>query len=229
MSKVAHYGRNVLGKDYAVGDIHGQLNALTKLLKRVNFDTSKDRLFNPGDFFDRGPDPFGILDLMKRPWFKGSLGNHELALIHIARRLPDWERLARSPGRAWFVALEQDKQLEIAEYLETLPFAMDVETPDGKVGFVHALTYLDWDKTVESLHNPSPGALLLHLQSRERFKSNDHRLVANVRAVIVGHMVQPFPTWRGNTLYLDTGAGSDRVLTMVELGSLCTFYSRDTK
>jgi len=231
---VVCYPRNTVGRSFAVGDIHGNPKTLVKLLKKVNFNTATDYLYSPGDFFDRGPDSVGMMEYIFAPWFRGSLGNHELALIHIAYRLPDWENLARSKGRAWFVALSQEQQLIIAEALATLPYAMEVETEDGPVGFVHAMSFLDWDSTKECLNNPGPLALRTLLGDRERSRNNDSRPVKGLRALIVGHQSHTHPTWRGNTLYLDTGCGSHSkrithpTLTLVELESLSTFYSRET-
>lgn len=234
MPGVLRFARNTKGSDYAIGDPHSHTPTLIKLLKKVSFNTSKDRLFCPGDFLDRGPDPDGMLALTKQPWFKVSAGNHETALIDIAYRTCYWEKLSKSLGRQWFVQRTHSEQMAIAQYLETLPYAMEVETEQGLVGLVHAMTYLDWNESVRRLNTSIPTALNTLLGSRERKKNNDCRPVQNVRAVIVGHMVHPEPTWRGNTLYLDTGAGSTRehahkTLTMVRLDDLSTFYSRDTR
>jgi len=217
-----------------VGDIHGHPKTLIKLLRKVNFNTATDFVYSPGDFFDRGPDSEGMMEYLFEPWFRGSLGNHEMALIHIAHRLPNWERLAQSKGRAWFMAKSHEVQLAIATALATLPYAMEVQTEDGPVGFVHAMSFLDWSMTKERLENPSPLAIHMLLGERERSKHNDHRPVKGLRALIVGHAAHNEPTWRGNTLYLDTGCGSmspknhSRMLTIVELESLSTFHSRPT-
>lgn len=231
---VAYYPRNTEGRSFGVGDIHGHPKTFIKLLKAVNFNAATDFVYSPGDFFDRGPDSEGMMEYIFEPWFRGSLGNHELALIHIAHRLPNWEKLAESKGRAWFIAKPHQTQLAFAAAVATLPYAMEVETEDGPVGFVHAMSFLDWNDTKECLVNPPPMALGMLLGQRERSKNDDRRLVRNLRALIVGHAAHNQPTWRGNTLYLDTGCGSmspknhSRMLSMVELESLSTFHSRPT-
>ncbi len=68
---------NVDGRDFVVGDLHGCFDELAKLLKYVNFDPKKDRLFSTGDLIDRGPKPEECLELLNKPWFYSVLGNHE--------------------------------------------------------------------------------------------------------------------------------------------------------
>lgn len=72
---------NVRGRDFVVGDLHGCRQTLEKLLNRVRFDTSRDRLLSVGDLVDRGPDSMGCLDLLDEPWFFAVRGNHEEMML----------------------------------------------------------------------------------------------------------------------------------------------------
>ena len=72
---------NRLGKDYVVGDLHGCIDLLRKLLTTVNFDYQRDRLFSVGDMVDRGIDSLACLALLTEPWFYAVQGNHEQMLI----------------------------------------------------------------------------------------------------------------------------------------------------
>ena len=49
-----HFSTNTKGRDFVVGDIHGELEMLKSELVKVGFDHSKDRLFSVGDMVDRG-------------------------------------------------------------------------------------------------------------------------------------------------------------------------------
>lgn len=69
------------GNDYVVGDLHGCLTLLQRLLEEVEFDFERDRLFSVGDLIDRGPDSAGCLQLLSQPWFYAVQGNHELMLL----------------------------------------------------------------------------------------------------------------------------------------------------
>lgn len=70
---------------YAIGDIHGRLGALRKLL--VELDPFKDRLVFLGDYVDRGPDSSGVLDLLVEvasecPRTVFLRGNHDWLMLH---------------------------------------------------------------------------------------------------------------------------------------------------
>ena len=68
--------------DYAVGDVHGCLDKVLRLLEHLNYDPAQDRLIFLGDYIDRGPDSKGVLDFMiqlqrENPANIFLRGNHE--------------------------------------------------------------------------------------------------------------------------------------------------------
>lgn len=74
---IARLEKNTKGQDFVVGDIHGCYDAFKKLLKKVEFDPTKDRVVCTGDLTHRGPDSMLCLALLKEPWFYCVRGNHE--------------------------------------------------------------------------------------------------------------------------------------------------------
>lgn len=60
-----------------VGDVHGDVDALRRILDRIGPDV---QVYHVGDVIDRGPDSKGVLDLCIERGVKGILGNHELWL-----------------------------------------------------------------------------------------------------------------------------------------------------
>ena len=82
---------------YIVGDVHGLLDRLVELLQNAGlinknqaWSGGEARLWFMGDFFDRGPDGVGVVDLIMRlqaeaPQSGGSVealvGNHELTIL----------------------------------------------------------------------------------------------------------------------------------------------------
>ena len=72
--------------DYVVGDLQGCLDPLLKLLDRVQFDPSADRLIATGDLINRGPQSLETLRFCMGlgSAFKTVLGNHDLHLLAIA-------------------------------------------------------------------------------------------------------------------------------------------------
>lgn len=61
--------QNNIGRDFIVGDLHGHYSKLIEGLKKINFDTEKDRLFCVGDLVDRGSEIEECLMLLKEKWF----------------------------------------------------------------------------------------------------------------------------------------------------------------
>lgn len=67
MKHVKTYNRNLAGRDFVVGDIHGCYDQLTNLLKEIKFNFAKDRMFAVGDLVDRGSKSKEVLDLLYEP------------------------------------------------------------------------------------------------------------------------------------------------------------------
>ncbi len=69
---------------YAVGDIHGENEKLDELLAKLPLEAG-DRLVFLGDYVDRGPDPFAVVERLiqlQRDWpCVFLLGNHESMLL----------------------------------------------------------------------------------------------------------------------------------------------------
>ena len=68
---------------YAVGDIQGCYDPLSRLLEQVKFDTNKDSLLCVGDLVNRGPKSLKTLRLLKSLKNRciSVLGNHDIHLL----------------------------------------------------------------------------------------------------------------------------------------------------
>jgi len=56
LAQFPRFACNAVGRDFAVGDIHGCFSHLRRSLEAIGFDASVDRLFSVGDLIDRGPE-----------------------------------------------------------------------------------------------------------------------------------------------------------------------------
>lgn len=69
------------GRLVLVGDVHGMLDELVKLLDKVNFDKKHDHLIFAGDMISKGPNSPGVVDLAMKLGATGVRGNHEDRII----------------------------------------------------------------------------------------------------------------------------------------------------
>lgn len=74
---------------YAIGDIHGCYHEFKKLLKKIEFNPDKDKVFLVGDLINRGPKSLKVLDLIisNPSSIFPVLGNHDLAFLVFAKGL----------------------------------------------------------------------------------------------------------------------------------------------
>ena len=115
------FEQNVKGRDFCVGDCHGEYDRLLTMLKRIGFNEKVDRLFCVGDLVDRGSNSDQVLDWLSQPWFHSVRGNHEQMLINACDPTNSWaESLLFQNGGRWFFNLDHIKQKEIGWAFEAL-------------------------------------------------------------------------------------------------------------
>lgn len=159
------FKENSLGKDYIVGDIHGEYKKLFKQLKELDFDFAHDRLFSCGDFIDRGDFSLECTELLAQPWFFAVMGNHEQLMLeaepaHLkcyykAQKLDEdilVDNIAHAAwllhcanGGKWAQALTDVALKSINKSILThCPLSITIELGEKRVGITHAAAPNDW-------------------------------------------------------------------------------------
>lgn len=213
---IAHqfHQKNETGKDFAVGDIHGEFDKFFSALGNIDFEPDRgDRMFAVGDLIDRGPDSERCLRLVNEPWFFSCAGNHEIMMQEtIVENLnPDWWY---SNGGSWAAYKDANVISEMLAIIRGLPLSMTVETEGGSVGICHAnMQEEDWAAVLD----PDDRITQDILWGRRRISYGDKTPVKGVDKVFLGHTPVKEPVVLGNCHYIDTGACFGGELTIVEV------------
>ena len=125
--------RNVTaGRDFVVGDVHGEFDTLEAMLASVGFLPGRDRLFALGDLIDRGPRSADALSWMESGRIELSVrGNHEQMLLDRIEATES-DRGGRTPPTAhplgiahpWFARnVERSSWAKWKAMIRSMPFA----------------------------------------------------------------------------------------------------------
>lgn len=216
---------------FAVGDIHGRLDLLVRLVDQIEACARSDRpeLIFLGDYVDRGPDSAGVIDHLveatglDRFQTRFLKGNHEAALLRFLNEAsfgPEWVRYGGDETLASYgVApprLKSDADGWVAArnaFAERLPDAhldflksLSLAHECGPYFFAHAGVNPD-----KPLSEQDEEALLW---IREAFLE-DRRPLS--RIVVHGHTPALAPHADDRRIGVDTGAYQTGVLTAVRL------------
>ncbi len=202
-----HFRRNHRGRDFVVGDIHGQLERLRRELRDADFQPRTDRLFAVGDLVDRGEENPEIISWLEERWFFSVLGNHELLLLD---GLEDDRRamLHERNGGEWFYQQPKAQQIYQAGVLrQHLSLAFTIETPRGPIGLIHATAPSDWQTVQEVPLEPGQWDELVwdRADYNRAMEAPDMVPPVNhITLVVHGHVSCPRPIRVANRIWIDT-------------------------
>ena len=206
---IACFTLNQAGRDYVVGDIHGCFTLLENVLRAVDFNPRADRLFSVGDLIDRGPESERALEFLHKPWFHAILGNHERLMLEADRgtdNLLNW----LLNGGGWAISVDETTRSALKAAFADLPWALEVETPHGLIGIVHADVpeHMSWPEFKFALIAGDKTARETATWGRSRARGSVTSGVAGISKVICGHSISwDFSTQTvENVIFIDTGA-----------------------
>lgn len=201
-----------MANTYAVGDIHGCLNQLQRIVELCEKDAAlqKSTFIFLGDYIDRGPDSRGVIEFLinLRKWSPDHIiclrGNHEdLLLSALDSEDAEFNWLANGGDatlRNYGVSHAKDLPPAHIDWIESLLLFHD----DGQRFFVHAGVHPDRPLNQQRTRD------LLWI--REPFLSSGNDFG---RFVVHGHtpLKSGEPDLRANRINLDTGAVYGRKLS----------------
>ena len=203
---------------YAIGDIHGCMDKLRRLVRRCQSDAGDQIKFVfLGDYIDRGPDSRTVVEyliaLQNRMMTRVVclLGNHEeLALAALHGSLNEEQWLFNGGGetlRSYGITAAAEMPDEHIAWMKSLPTYHD----DGRRFFVHAGIHPSRPLDAQDEHD------LIWI--REPFLSNNKDYG---RLIVHGHTPVRAPEVRPNRVNIDTGAVLGGPLTAAAFNDLMT-------
>lgn len=219
---VVRHAANMNGRDFVVGDIHGQFHLLEDIMRAVNFSPDQDRLFSVGDLIDRGQDSRNALSYLQQPWFFAVRGNHEDMLLHAKTQQHNraYMRWWANAGGRWWQHTDAGTQDELHQAVAELPIAREIISGEMPIAIVHADCGKNWPGFAQQIESADQTSLEHAMWSRNRMNVGDQTGVLNARMVFMGHTPVKQPTLLGNCWNLDTGAFlPDGFLTLAEIAS----------
>jgi len=209
---------------YAVGDIHGRLDLLEDLLRRIREDAGRHTgdtervLIFLGDYIDRGPASCGVVDRLLEGPLEGFttirlMGNHEEALLSFLDSISD--------GLDWLTFGGLETLLSYGVPLRTLPNtgqqvgelrqALAEAVPKAHLDFFRRCVFRHSIGDYVFVHaGVRPGVALERQTTSDLMWIRDDFLRVRVplpgRVVVHGHTIVDLPQDRTHRINLDTGA-----------------------
>lgn len=197
--------KNISGRDFVVGDIHGCTDAFWMAIERLCFRPDRDRIFSVGDLIDRGPDSIGALELLEHSWFYATRGNHEQMMLN-AVHTGDQQarRIWMANGGEWATELPAQNIEAFCNIVERLPLALVVGSGNHRFNVIHA-EFIGTDSELEAGAWPTLTRERL-LWGRSLISDNSTFSNNQLSTTFCGHSVVSDVTLRDRHVFLDTGA-----------------------
>lgn len=207
------YESNHIGRDFVVADIHGCYTAFKNILiKELNFDFKKDRVFSLGDIIDKGAENLECLTLLDEPWFFPILGNHEA--LHLAK----FFKYSSDNGTKWAkdIGFKSDyfngkhiNSFYESQLIKLSNLPLTIHYKDNKngldLGFIHA----EYKKPLfkQNADERCDIELLSEevLWSRDYFDKKKAPQVEDCDMLLCGHSIVKTVKKIGNHYFMDTG------------------------
>jgi len=169
---------------YLIGDVQGCDQALGRLLERIGFSPSRDRLALLGDLVNRGPESLAVLRRMMALGDAAAclLGNHDLHLLALSQGVRAPHRgdtvgeILRAPDRAALLDWLRQRPLALRErgvlmvHAGVLPQWTAAQTLELAAEVAAVLRGPDWALFLRQMYGNQPDQWHDGLQGAERLR-----------------------------------------------------------
>jgi serine/threonine protein phosphatase 1 len=199
---------------FAIGDIHGCYDPLLLLLGRIPIDWAGDQLIFMGDYIDRGPKSFEVVDHLvgmqaRHPGIVFLKGNHEQMLMDYLS------------GKDRMTYLYNGGQQTLESYLSRSGAGSRHPIPDAHLRFFESLALFHETENHIFVHAGLRQNVPMDQQGpedllwiREKFIDTPHFFG---KRVVFGHTPFDEPRVEPNKIGIDTGAVYGNKLTCLQL------------
>ncbi len=201
-------------KIFVIGDIHGCLTLLKRLMDKIPWEPKKDRLIFVGDYIDRGENPKGVVDFIlslkkESDNIECLLGNHEAMLMDYLN------------GKNRDIYLFNGGTTTLASYRAAKKSQDAPLIPDEHISFFSELKpYVELEKYYVVHAGFRPGKSIENqviadmIWVRYEFIDSDYDFG---KKVIFGHTPFDKPLVMPTKIGIDTGAVYGNMLTCIQL------------
>ncbi|HAE86478.1 TPA: hypothetical protein DCG86_00475 [Candidatus Marinimicrobia bacterium] len=198
-----------------LGDIHGQYDALIRVLKKADYDPNGDCLYCVGDLTDRGPDSAKVLDFCIKHKVLSVRGNHDMWFLDYITRGHAPKIWLSQGGYETLSSWHQESlsREEVLDYYQNMPYYRELHLGGLSIAVFHGgitpevpmkdqdTEVLTWDRYFwvfeQAPKLPYDRYFLGHTALRGSAEKNKY-----------------------NVINLDTGAGYNRILTAMDMVTL---------
>jgi serine/threonine protein phosphatase 1 len=207
---------------FAIGDIHGCYDPLLELLDRVPIDWSRDQLVFMGDYIDRGPKSFEVVDHLVElkalhPGIVFLKGNHEQMLADYLS------------GKDRMTYLYNGGQQTLDSYMMHARQAIRYPIPDQHLRFFESLALFHETENYIFVHAGLRQDVPLDQQGPEDLLWIREKFIYTTQSfgkrVVFGHTPFDEPLVEPNKIGIDTGAVFGNKLTCLQLPEEKFFFA----
>jgi diadenosine tetraphosphatase ApaH/serine/threonine PP2A family protein phosphatase len=213
---------------YAIGDIHGRLDLLDRLLERIEADAAarprrRNFIIFLGDLVDRGPDSAGVVERLRtyRPGFATPIflaGNHEEVLLRLLAGdrdiLASWLKFGGAEcAQSYGLDPDAFRRLEEDAALQLLQAKVPRAHAEFLASFADTFRFGDY----LFVHAGIRPGIAVEEQNRFDLRWIREPFLSDVKehgvVVVHGHTIVGRVEERPNRIAIDTGAYHSGVLT----------------